>query len=139
MRFVLVRHPVAAMVVRSYVVSWCLLPFGTFLAFGPLVGAIVVVAVTEGWRGLRRWGARIVRWKVGWVWYAAAIGLPVAAHALTQLACSLSGVPSPSLPAGTSWFGLVLILSVRLLHPLAGPLGEERGWRVFAHPRLQAS
>jgi len=139
MRSVLVRHPVAAMVVLSYVVSWCLLPFGTFLAFGPLVGAIVVVAVTEGWRGLRRWGGRIVRWKVGWVWYVAAIGVPVATHALTQLGCSLSGVPSPSLPAGTSWFGLVLILAVRLVDPLDGPLGEEPGWRGFAQPRLQAS
>jgi membrane protease YdiL (CAAX protease family) len=138
MRSVLVRHPVAAMVLLSYAVSWSLLPFGTFLPFGPLVSALVVVAVTEGRRGLRRWALRIVRWRVGWVWYAAAIGLPVAAHALTQLECSLSGVPSPSLPAGTTWYSLVLIVALRLVSPLDGALGEEPGWRGFAQPRLQA-
>ena len=35
---------------------------------GPAVAAVVVTAATEGRRGLRELGRRMVRWRVRWVW-----------------------------------------------------------------------
>jgi hypothetical protein len=48
----------------SYLIAWSTLPFGVFLAFGPLVSAIVVVAIAEGLPGLARLGRRVIRWRV---------------------------------------------------------------------------
>jgi uncharacterized protein len=138
MRSVVTRHPVISFVVLAYAISWCLLPFGTFLPAGPLVAAVLVVALVDGWRGLRRLGGRIVRWRVSWIWYAAALGLPIAAHAVTLVACAATGAPTPSLLAGGPWYGLLLVVAVRLVDPLDGALGEEPAWRGFAQPRLQA-
>jgi membrane protease YdiL (CAAX protease family) len=88
---------------------------------------------------VRRLGGRLVRWRVGWVWYAAALVLPIAAHAVTLLASAVSGAPAPSLWSGGPWYALVLVVAVRLIDPLDGPLGEDPGWRGFAQPRLQAT
>jgi membrane protease YdiL (CAAX protease family) len=139
MRSVVTRHPVVAFVVLAYAISWCMLPFGTFIAGGPLVAAVLVTALVDGWRGLRRLGGRIVRWRVSWVWYAAAIALPVAAHAVTLLGIAATGGPAPSLLSWSPWYSLLLVAAVRLVNPLDGPLGEEPAWRGFAQPRLQAT
>jgi uncharacterized protein len=136
---VLRRHPVAVMVVLAYAISWCLLPFGTFLPAGPLVAAVLVAALVDGWRGVRGLGGRIVRWRVSWVWYAAALALPFAAHAATLAACAATGAPGASLLSGDPWYSLLLVAAVRLVDPLDGPLGEEPGWRGYAQPRLQAT
>lgn len=139
MRTVVTRHPMIAFVLLAYAISWCMLPFGTFVAGGPLIAAVVVAALVDGWRGLRRLGGRIVRWRVGWVWYAAAIALPVAAHAITMLGMAVTGGPAPSLASWSPWYSLLLVAAVRLVNPLDGPLGEEPAWRGFAQPRLQAT
>jgi hypothetical protein len=39
----------------SYLIAWSTLPFGGFLAFAPLVSAIVVVLIAEGCRGWLGW------------------------------------------------------------------------------------
>ena len=62
----------------SYLIAWSTLPFGSFLAFAPLVSAIVVVLIAEGLPGLARLGRRVIRWRVNWIWYAAAIGAAAA-------------------------------------------------------------
>ena len=139
MRSVVTRHPVITFVMLAYAISWCLLPFGTFIAGGPLIAAVLVTALVDGWRGLRRLGSRVVRWRVSWVWYAAAIALPVAAHAITLLGVNATGGPAPSLASWSPWYSLLLVAALRLVNPLEGPLGEESGWRGFAQPRLQGS
>jgi hypothetical protein len=64
------RHPVVAFVALSYLLSWFMLPFGQFMAIGPLIAAVAVVAATEGLAGLRRLAGHALRWRVSWVWYA---------------------------------------------------------------------
>ena len=76
-RSLVARHPVATFFVLSYAIAWGFLPFGSSGAFAPLVAAVVVIGVAEGRSGFRRWGARMVPWRVGGRWYAAAVALPV--------------------------------------------------------------
>jgi membrane protease YdiL (CAAX protease family) len=132
------RHPLAGFVALSYALSWCMLPFGTFVAAGPLVAAVIVVAATEGRAGLRRLAGHALRWRVSWVWYAAAIAIPLGVHLVTVTGNAAIGGPPPSSASLTPWYALVMVFALRLVNPLDGPLGEEPAWRGYAQPRLQA-
>ena len=61
------RHPLLAFFVLTYLFTWSLVPFGSFLPAGPLLAAVVVIALTEGRPGFRRWWSRLIRWRVSWV------------------------------------------------------------------------
>jgi uncharacterized protein len=133
------RHPVAAFVALAYLLSWCTLPLGEFMAAGPLVAAVVVVAATEGRPGLRRLAGHALRWRVGWVWYLVALGVPVLVHLATIAGNAAVGGPPPTFESLTPWYAVLMVFAVRLVNPLDGPLGEEPGWRGYALPRLQAT
>jgi membrane protease YdiL (CAAX protease family) len=110
-----------------------LIGIGTFS--GPTVSAFVVTAVSEGREGVVQLLRRIVQWRVGIAWYLFAfIGLP-AIETLGTIA--IPGV----LASATSidWLTELMSAAVFFVYPglLAGPLGEEIGWRGFALPRLQ--
>jgi membrane protease YdiL (CAAX protease family) len=110
-----------------------LIGIGTFS--GPTVSAFVVTAVSEGREGVVRLLRRIVQWRVGIAWYVFTfIGLP-AIETLGTIA--IPGV----LASATSidWLPELMSAAVFFVYPglLAGPLGEEIGWRGFALPRLQ--
>src|SRR5215210_2759300 len=83
------RHPLVAFFVITYVLSWAFLPIKAlgFLPAGPLLAALIVIPMSQGLSGLRELGARLVRWRVGWRWYAVALGLPLA---VALLAVALS-------------------------------------------------
>jgi CAAX protease family protein len=122
----------------SYLIAWSTVPFGAFLAFSPLVSAIAVVLIAEGLPGLARLGRRVIRWRVNWIWYAAAIGLPLLVHAVATGLNMAAGAPAPSLEQFQPWYALFLLFGLGMINPLEGPLGEEPGWRGFALPRLQS-
>ena len=152
------RHPVISYFLIAYAGSWAvwalfvlslegsgLLPFhapssflvligiGTFS--GPTVSAVVVTAATEGRTGIVRLLRRIVCWRVGLAWYLFTfVGLP-AIETLGTIAIpgALASVtPIDLLPE-------LMSAAVFFVYPalLAGPLGEEIGWRGVALPRLQ--
>src|SRR4029450_10618774 len=50
------RRELVIFFVMSYLIAWSTVPFGTFIAFSPLVSAIVVVLIAEGLPGLSRLG-----------------------------------------------------------------------------------
>lgn len=138
-------HRIVAFFVLAYVFAWWAWPlYGlgfwpepTFFAVGPLVAAVVVVAVAEGRAGFRDLGARVIRWRVPWYWYAVALGLPLAVRLVATLVnAGPGGAPAPHW-ASLAWTSFALAFLVRLVNPLDGPLGEEPGWRGFAVPRLQ--
>ena len=131
------RHPLIAFFVLAYAVAWGFVPFGSFGAFGPLVAALIVIPVTRGRAGLREWGARLIRWRVGWLWYLLALGVPLAVHLATAALSVAAGATPPS-PTFSSVTTFLLVFAVRLVNPTDGPLGEEPGWRGFAQPGLQA-
>jgi CAAX amino terminal protease family. len=152
------RYPLISYFVIAYAGTWLvwalfvlsregsgLLPFhspssflvmigiGTFS--GPTVSAFVVTAVTEGREGVVRLLGRIVQWRVGLAWYAFTfVGLP-AIETLGTIAIPgalASFTPIDLLPE-------LMSAAVFFVYPglLAGPLGEEIGWRGVALPRLQ--
>ena len=130
------RHPLITFFVLAYAVAWAFVPFGSFGAFGPAVAALVVVPLTRGWAGLRELGSRLVRWRLRWFWYLAALGLPLAIH-LVAAGLTATAAQVPSVTATSVSAALVAFL-VRLVNPTDGPLGEEPGWRGFALPGLQS-
>jgi uncharacterized protein len=139
------RNRMIAFFGLTFAVSWWAWPFYAFglsptpfFACGPLVAALVVIGMTEGRAGYRTLGARMVRWRVGWVWWVVAAGTPLAVLAVATFAnVAIWGAPAPAL-AGMAWSELALVFAVRFVNPLDGPLGEEPGWRGYAIPQLQA-
>jgi membrane protease YdiL (CAAX protease family) len=105
------------------------------MAAGPLVAALVITAVVDGRRGLRELGSRMVRWRVGWQWYAAALLVPPALALGTGGLNVALGAPG-SVIRDLSISEAVLLFALRLVVPLFSPIGEEPGWRGFALPRL---
>jgi len=100
---------------------------------GPFIAAIVVVAVSDGWRGVRALFARIVRARIGLRWYAIVFGLPCALCVIAVGLTHAFGFPGAR-PPSSAWRELpdrfIFIF-------LFIALGEEPGWRGFALPELQ--
>jgi uncharacterized protein len=138
------EHRLTTFFLLAYVLSWTPWAFdavgiglGTsFFPGGPLVAALLVIAVAEGGRGFRELGSRLVRWRVGWVWYAVALGLPVVLVLVTGWGTSWLGAPAPDLSA-VVWADVALVLAVRLVNPTDSAMGEEPGFRGYALPHLQ--
>jgi len=133
------RHPLVAFFILALALTWSLVPIGSFAAFGPLLAAIVITAMTTGRSGLRAWGAQIVRWRVSPQWYAIAIVLPLSVLVAAAASNLAFGAPVSAVGKLDAWYSIVLFFAVRLLVPVLAPLGEEPGWRGFALPRLQAT
>jgi hypothetical protein len=78
------RHPLIAFCVLAYALSWWpwilsalhLVPTPVF-APGPLVAALVVIALGGGKMGMRAFFRRLLQWRTGLRWYLLALGLPV--------------------------------------------------------------
>src|SRR5215216_4464694 len=134
------RHPIVTFFVLSYAISWAFLPVESvrFLPSGPLFAALIVIPITQGLSGLKVLGLRIIRWRVRWYWYAAAIGVPLAVHlAVVGLNVAAgAGIPSLSFSSLTTF---LMVFAIRLVNPTDGPLGEHPGWNGVALPGLQAS
>jgi hypothetical protein len=130
------RHPIITFFVLSYAIAWGFVPFGSFGAFGPLIAALVVIPLTQGVAGLKELGLRMIRWRVRWYWYAAALGLPLAVHLAYAGINVAGGAGLPSLTF-TSLTTFLMVFAVRLVNPTDGPLGENPGWQGFALPGLQ--
>ena len=98
------HHPIITFFVLSYAIAWGFLPFGSFGAFGPLVAALVVIPITQGLAGLRDLGGRMIRWRVGWIWYVLAIGIPLAVFLVTVALNVALGAGAPSLGQLSPWY-----------------------------------
>lgn len=135
---VVTRHPIITFFVLSYAISWAFLPVESvrFLPSGPLFAALIVIPMTQGWAGLKVLGLRMIRWRVRWYWYAAAIGVPLAVHLAVVGLNFAAGAGVPSL-SFTSLTTFLMVFAVRMVNPADGPLGEHPGWNGVALPGLQ--
>jgi len=131
------RHRVACFFVLAYFLTWGAIPWNSFWTPGALIAAVLVALITEGPRGLLKLGARLVRWRVSWVWYALAIGVPLFVHFTSISINAALGASAPSLGLLTPWYGLPLAVALHIVSPFGGPLMEEPSFRGYAQPELQ--
>jgi membrane protease YdiL (CAAX protease family) len=138
------HHRLSAFFVLAYAISWSswplyavgLMPRMEFLPIGPLIAALLVTGLAWGRPGLKAWGRRLIRWRVGWIWYAVALLLPPLMALVTGFAAIALGAPASGM-AEVTGTGLLAVFAVRLVNPMDGPLGEEPGFRGYAVPLLQ--
>jgi membrane protease YdiL (CAAX protease family) len=142
------RHPVVTFFVLAYTFSWLPWVLGTlipasrpfvlypFFSAGPLLAAMIVIPITQGRAGLRVWAASLLKWRVGWYWYAIAIGIPLIVGLGAAMLSARFGAPFQL--AQLSLWSMLQVFVIRLINPGDGPLGEEPGWRGYALPGLQA-
>ncbi|MCW3017396.1 MAG: family intrarane metalloprotease [Solirubrobacterales bacterium] len=136
MRPIVRRHPLVSFFVLSYVLSWWAVPLGGFLPCGPVFAALIVVGLSDGRRGLRAFGRRLLPRRLRARWYLAVIAIPIAVAAAAVAVNLALGAPVDALNRLDDWYVLLAITAGRLIDPLDGPLGEEPGWRGFALPHL---
>ncbi|MEV4890591.1 CPBP family intramembrane glutamic endopeptidase [Nonomuraea sp. NPDC055795] len=98
---------------------------------GPIFAAYIVTRVTEGREGVRRWIARMTKWRVNWIWYlVTALGVPTA---IIVTAASMAGEKLTMPPVAV----LVAYVPGLVLQMVTTGLAEEPGWRDFALARMQ--
>ena len=140
------RRPIVAFFVLAIALSWwgwILYAFGLsptpIASFGPFLAALVVLAVTRGRTGMVSLLGRMVRWRVGFHWYAVALLLPIGVTLVAVLSnVFLFGAQAPSSAELGGWSNLFTLFPILLLIPGMGGAWEEPGWRGFALPSLQA-
>jgi membrane protease YdiL (CAAX protease family) len=109
---------------------------GQAWSWGPAVAALLAAAITGGRAAVRELGARLVRWRVGWPWYAVVLIGPAAfSFAVAGAYAALGGSWIAPRAFGGNLLGLVPLF---LVLALTDGLGEEAGWRGYALPRLLA-
>ena len=105
-----------------------------FLA-GPCVAGVLAAGLVHGKTGLRDLGSRLLRWRVGFRWYAVALLTAPLLTTATLLAFSLT---SPAfLPALVTSADKVGLLLTGIVTALIVPVFEELGWTGFAVPELR--
>jgi membrane protease YdiL (CAAX protease family) len=140
------RYPLITFFALAYALAWWIwilyafdITFlGPIFALGPFLAAIIVTAVTRGTAGLKALLSRMVRWRVGLGWYAAALLLPVAVYLFAVSLNILLGAGASTAEQFGSWYLIFPLFAYSLLFPLSGAFGEELGWRGYALPRAQA-
>jgi membrane protease YdiL (CAAX protease family) len=131
------RHPLIAFFVLAYALTWGAIPWDSFFAPGALVAALVVAFIRDGLAGLRAIGARLIRWRVSWVWYALALAVPLSVLAATIGLNLAAGAPRPDTSQFSPWYGIALAIGMNIVNPTGGPFSEEPSFRGFALPILQ--
>src|SRR3712207_2156411 len=138
------RYPLIAFFVLAYAFSWWPWPLyaldlipGYIVGFGPFLAALVVLGPTRGKAGILGLLKAMVRWRVGLVWYAVALLLPVGVALGATVLNVLLGAPAPTSAELGAWPGLVSTYFLLLLIPGIGGAWEEPGWRGYALPSLQ--
>jgi len=133
------RHPVITFFLLAYALTWAAIPWQSFFAPGVLIAAIIVVSLTEGLAGLRAMGARLIRWRVSWVWYLVALAVPLSVKFAAVALNTGLGAPVPDVAELHLWYGLPMAIGVNIISPLHAPLVEEPSFRGWAQPSLQST
>src|SRR6266498_5833005 len=110
------RRPLTAFFVLAHTISWlpwllgslapAIAPFVSYPFFtpGPLLAALIVIPIAQGRAGLRALGASLLRWRVGWGWYALALGVPLAVALGATVLNTTLGAPAPALAQLGPWY-----------------------------------
>jgi len=103
---------------------------------GPFVAALILSGAIGGWAAVKALLGRMVRIRIRFTWYLAAVLLaPALAFAALGIGL-LFGIKAPAADAWTHWPDLAPTFVIMFLF---FGLGEEPGWRGFLLPTLQKS
>src|SRR4051794_30387847 len=104
----------------AYLLSWGAIPWNSFLPTGALIAALVVAFAADGLAGLASIGSRLIRWRVNWVWYVLAVGVPLFVNAATLGLTVATGAPAPEQGLFGVWTGVPLAIAIAMINPLNG-------------------
>jgi uncharacterized protein len=152
------RHSLVVYFILTYIISWSFMipvavsakglinvkvPYGFyyFASFGPLSAALIVTALTEGGKGIRKLLGRLLKWRVEFKYFAFAVLGPIA---LFLLAVVVNFIITGTLPdlyllGMADYLPYLTPLGTLGLWILTYSIGEETGWRGFALPHLQSN
>jgi uncharacterized protein len=130
---VLASVGVAALLVARFPDILPTTPILLLASWLPNMVGVLVTARADGRAGLGHLFGRVVRWRFSWCWYAIAVLLPAGAVLLAVGIGVLFGMTAPRFSTDAR-----VLFPLLLINVLAGPLGEELGWRGTALPRLLA-
>lgn len=105
-------------------------------AFGPLIAALVLTSLDEGWKGAMGLLKRGPDFRFKKIWLLAILLLPPLIFTGATLLSVSTGTTRLDLSVLSNPMVAVVAFVVILL--TAGPLQEEFGWRGYALPRLQS-
>jgi len=148
MKNVISKYPLFTFFFLAFLFTWIAvtpllldpsLPIQLFQILGALVGptlsAVIVIAATQGRKGLRTFFKRYLQWREGFVWWLFVLfGILIA---ITLVAAAILGVSVLGQFVQKLTTILPMYLLTLVVGMLLGPLWEEPGWRGFALPRLQ--
>lgn len=147
MKSLIQRYPVASYFVLAYLISWGgsfaiggpkflrgetlgfedAMLMGPLVLAGPFIAGLVMTYLVDGKTGLRALFSRMLKWRVGLRWYAAALLIfPVL---ILGVLWALTALVAPEFAPTFTAFGILAGL-------LAGFI-EETGWMGFAYPRME--
>lgn len=129
------RHSLLLFFVLAYALSWSaslIEPHGIF-PFGPLVAALMMLALVSGKAGLKTFLGRIVHWRVGFPWYVLVLGLPLLINTGAAGLNLLLSAPTSAPVQFPTWSDLAARFIFIFFYI---GLGEEPAWRGYALPRL---
>jgi len=153
----IVRRPVLAYYALTFAISWgglllviggpngipgtpkqfemLLLPVSLALVAGPSITGILLTGLIYGKAGYRELLSRLLRWRVGARWYAAA--LLTAPLLMTAIPLALSLLFPEFLPRVFTTDDKASLLLFGIVAGLIAGIFEELGWTGFAIPRLR--
>lgn len=105
-------------------------------AFGPLVAAIVLTLILQGWKGTLALLKKGIDFRFKKVWLVAILLLPLVIFVGGTLFSALTGATKLDFSGLNNPPYSIIAFFVILL--TGGPLQEEFGWRGYALPRLQS-
>lgn len=102
-----------------------------------MLAAFIVAATSEGRTGLRKLWSRMIRWRVGPIWWLVALSPLVIGLLMIVVLRIAQGHWITFADLGRVQFLPPLGIGALLLWILTFGIGEETGWRGYALPRLQ--
>jgi uncharacterized protein len=146
------NNPLPAFFILTFAIAWSIwFPLGTLApenilltlpgAWAPTLSAIILIGLSEGWAGIKRFLKKALHWRVGLLWYLVVL-FGVAAIAYLAIGMGmLFGAPAPeiSLPNGLPREALIGYLPIFFLINMfiGGPLAEDIGWRGYILPKMR--
>jgi hypothetical protein len=98
--------------------------------------SVVREFVRDHRRGLRDIGARLIRWRVGWIWYVVAVAVPLGVHAVA-IGVNVAGGAEIDTGQFSPFYGVARAIGMNVVNPTGGPFSEQPSFRGYALPILQ--